>query len=85
MDSLGHKSQEIERLYDELDICRCECKRPDPVVDSCDFHQKLTRLTHLQDKELEVIERGFRQFRSSISKTFSVLEEMDVGLRNVLK
>jgi len=76
-------SDEIERLYDELDASECAC--PDSVIDSCDFHRKLTRLKNLQDQEIEVIEQGFRRLQSSISKTSLLLEEIDAGFINVLK
>lgn len=77
-------SDEIEKLYDELDGSECECARA-ALLDSCNFHQKLTRLKDLHNREIEVIERGFLKLRSSISKTLPLLEEIDAGLDNVLK
>jgi hypothetical protein len=93
MDSLGiaevivdnGNDNEIDRLYDELGTSRCECSRPTALIDSCDFHQKLTRLEFLQTREIEVIKNGVKRLRTSISKSVNLLENMEAGFSDVLK
>jgi hypothetical protein len=73
-------TDEIDRLYDELNDDDCSC-----AYGLCTFHQKLIRLKDLQSREISEVENRFRRLRLSLSRNLSLLASLDDSLSDVLK
>ena len=78
-------AEEIEGLYSDAMDMQCDCTLHVESINPCEFRRKMSRISYLQDREIDLLSRELNQIGTVLSETTPLLEEMDVDFADVLK